>query len=151
MAGGQSLIPVLRMRLAAPTVVVDLSRVPGLSGVRDDGDALVIGAMTTHHDLLRDHLVGERAPLLREAAATVADPQVRHRGTVGGAPAHADPAGELPAPAPALDAVVVCAGPRGAREVPAAEFFLGHFTTALAPDELLTHVRVPKLTGGRAL
>ncbi|MFT7839373.1 xanthine dehydrogenase family protein subunit M [Saccharothrix sp. BKS2] len=147
MAGGQSLIPVLRMRLAAPTLVVDLSRVAGLGGVRDEGDSLLIGALTTHHELQRDPLVDGHARLLRLAAGTVADPQVRHRGTLGGSLAHADPAGDLPAPVLALDAVLVCTGPGGTREVPAAEFFVGHFTTALAPDELLTHVRVPKTTG----
>ncbi|WP_367132928.1 xanthine dehydrogenase family protein subunit M [Saccharothrix sp. HUAS TT1] len=147
MAGGQSLIPVLRMRLAVPTLVVDLSRLTELTGVRDDGDSLRIGAMTTHHEVRRDPLVREHAGLLRLATDTVADPQVRHRGTFGGSLAHADPAGDLLAPALALDAVMVCVGPGGTREVPAAEFFVDYFTTALAPDELLTHVRVPKLTG----
>ncbi|NUS63546.1 MAG: xanthine dehydrogenase family protein subunit M, partial [Saccharothrix sp.] len=145
MAGGQSLIPVLRMRLAVPTVVVDLSGLTELTGVHDDGDSLRIGAMTTHHEVQRDPLVREHARLLRLATDTVADPQVRHRGTFGGSLAHADPAGDLLAPALALDAVMVCAGPDGTREVPAAEFFVDFFTTALAPDELLTHVKVPKL------
>ncbi|MGM1062306.1 FAD binding domain-containing protein [Saccharothrix sp. Mg75] len=147
MAGGQSLVPVLRMRLAAPTLVVDLSRLTGLSGVRDEGDSLLVGAMTTQHDLHRDPLVRAHAGLLRLVVGTVADPQVRHRGTVGGSLAHADPAGDLPAPVLALDAVLVCVGPGGTREVPAARFFVDRFTTDLAPDELLTHVRVPKLTG----
>ncbi|MEU4763552.1 xanthine dehydrogenase family protein subunit M [Actinosynnema sp. NPDC023794] len=147
MAGGQSLIPVLRMRLAVPTVVVDLSGLTELTGVHDDGDSLRIGAMTTHYEVQRDPLVREHAELLRLATDTVADPQVRHRGTFGGSLAHADPAGDLLAPALALDAVMVCAGPGGTREVPAAEFFVDYFTTALAPDELLTHVKVPKLTG----
>lgn len=147
MAGGQSLIPVLRMRLAAPTLVVDLSGLTELTGVHDDGDSLRIGAMTTHYEVQRDPLVREHAGLLRLATDTVADPQVRHRGTFGGSLAHADPAGDLLAPALALDAVMVCAGPSGTREVPAAEFFVDYFTTALAPDELLTHVKVPKLTG----
>ncbi|MBB5807310.1 carbon-monoxide dehydrogenase medium subunit [Saccharothrix ecbatanensis] len=147
MAGGQSLIPVLRMRLAAPTLVVDLSGLTELTGVHDDGDSLRIGAMTTHYEVQRDPLVREHARLLCLATDTVADPQVRHRGTFGGSLAHADPAGDLLAPALALDAVMVCAGPSGTREVPAAQFFLDYFTTALAPDELLTHVKVPKLTG----
>lgn len=147
LAGGQSLIPVLRMRLAAPTVVVDLSGLTELVGVRDEGDSLRIGAMTTHHEVQRDPLVREHAPLLRLATDTVADPQVRHRGTFGGSLAHADPAGDLLAPALALDAVMVCTGPDGTREVPAADFFVDYFTTALAPDELLTHVKVPKLGG----
>ncbi|GAB2988223.1 FAD binding domain-containing protein [Saccharothrix stipae] len=147
MAGGQSLIPVLRMRLAVPTLVVDLSGLTDLAGVHDDGDSLRIGAMTTHHEVQRDPLVGEHARLLRLATDTVADPQVRHRGTFGGSLAHADPAGDLLAPALALDAVMVCTGPGGTREIAAAEFFVDYFTTALAPDELLTHIRVPKLTG----
>ncbi|GAA3460072.1 xanthine dehydrogenase family protein subunit M [Saccharothrix longispora] len=147
MAGGQSLIPVLRMRLAAPTLVVDVTGLTALAGVRDEGDSLLVGALTTHHDVRRDPLVREHADLLRLATDTVADPQVRHRGTVGGSLAHADPAGDLPAVALAVDAVMVCAGPGGTREVPAAEFFVDYFTTDLAPDELLTHVRVPKLTG----
>jgi carbon-monoxide dehydrogenase medium subunit len=147
MAGGQSLIPVLRMRLAVPTLVVDLSGLTELTGVHDDGDSLRIGAMTTHHEVQRDPLVREHARLLRLATDTVADPQVRHRGTFGGALAHADPAGDLLASALALDAVMVCTGPGGTREIAAAEFFVDYFTTALAPDELLTHVKVPKLTG----
>ncbi|WP_290049862.1 FAD binding domain-containing protein [Amycolatopsis solani] len=150
LAGGQSLLPVLRMRLAAPTTLVDLGRVAELRGVREDGDALVIGSMTTHYDVQRDSLVGEHAALLKAATDTVADPQIRHRGTLGGAIAHADPAGDLLAPVLALDASLVVAGPSGRRTVPAAEFFQDLFTTALAPDELLVEVRVPKHTGWRA-
>ncbi|MBW4718951.1 FAD binding domain-containing protein [Saccharothrix obliqua] len=146
-AGGQSLLPVLRLRLAAPTLVVDLSRLTELAGVHDDGDSLLIGALTTHHEVQRDPHVREHAALLRLATDTVADPQIRHRGTLGGALAHADPAGDLLAPVLALDAVLRCTGPAGTREVPAAEFFTDYFTTALEPGELLTHVRVPKLTG----
>ncbi len=150
LAGGQSLIPVLRMRLAAPTKLIDLSRVAELRGVRDDGDALVIGTMTTHYDVQRDSLVQEHALLLRVATDTVADPQVRHRGTFGGAIAHADPAGDLLAPALALDAQMVLCGPDGRRTVSAADFFVDYFTTALRPDELLVEVRVPKHTGWSA-
>ena len=102
MAGGQSLIPVMRLRLAAPETVVDLTRVAEMRGVRDDGDAIVIGAMTTHHDVMTDPLVLQHAPLIAEATETVADRQVRHRGTFGGALAHADPAGDLPAVALAM-------------------------------------------------
>ncbi|WP_329050499.1 xanthine dehydrogenase family protein subunit M [Amycolatopsis sp. NBC_01488] len=149
-AGGQSLLPVLRMRLAAPTTLVDLGRVAELRGVREDGDELVIGAMTTHYDVQRDALVAEHAALLKEATDTVADPQIRHRGTLGGAIAHADPAGDLLAPVLALEASLVVAGPSGRRTVPAAEFFQDLFTTALAADELLVEVRVPKHTGWRA-
>jgi carbon-monoxide dehydrogenase medium subunit len=150
LAGGQSLLPVLRMRLAAPTKVVDLGRVPELRGVSEDGSDIVIGAMTTHYDVQHDPLVREHLALVALATETVADPQVRHRGTFGGALAHADPAGDLLAPALALDAVMVVAGPSGRREIPAEEFFVDYFTTALAPDELLVQVRLPKHTGWAA-
>ncbi len=148
LAGGQSLIPVLRLRLAYPTTVVDVSRVDEMRGVRDDGDAIVIGAMTTHHDVLHDALVKEHAPLIAQATETVADPQVRHRGTFGGALAHADPAGDLGAVALALDCEFVATGPGGERRIAAADFFLDYLTTALAPDEMLTAIRVPKLGAG---
>ena len=147
MAGGQSLIPVMRLRLAAPETVVDLSRVAELRGVRDDGDAIVIGAMTTHHDVMTDPLVLQYAPLIAEATETVADRQVRARGTFGGALAHADPAGDLPAVALALDAEFVIAGPEGRRTVPASDFFVDYLTTALEEGELLVEIRVPKLAG----
>ena len=145
LAGGQSLIPVLRLRLSYPSVLVDVGRIPELRGVREDGDALVIGAMTTHHEVLHDALVRAHAPLIAQATATVADPQVRHRGTFGGALAHADPAGDLPAVALALECEFVATGPGGERRIPVAEFFEDYLTTALAPDEVLTAVRVPKL------
>jgi carbon-monoxide dehydrogenase medium subunit len=147
LAGGQSLIPVMRLRLAAPETVVDLGRITELRGVRDDGDALVIGAMTTHSDVLADGLIAQHAPLIAQATETVADRQVRHRGTFGGALAHADPAGDLPAVALALDAEFVLAGPSGRRTVPAREFFVDYLTTALADGEILVEVRVPKLAG----
>jgi carbon-monoxide dehydrogenase medium subunit len=150
LAGGQSLLPVLRMRLAAPTTLIDLGRVAELRGVREDGDVLAIGAMTTHYDVQRDPLIASHAALLKVATDTVADPQIRHRGTLGGAIAHADPAGDLLAPVLALEASLVLAGPSGRRTVPAADFFQDLFTTALAPDELLVEVRVPKHTGWRA-
>ncbi|GAB3419389.1 FAD binding domain-containing protein [Flindersiella endophytica] len=144
-AGGQSLIPLLRLRMAVPGLLVDLGGLPGLRGVRDDGDALVIGAMTTHDEVMRDPLVASHAPLLAQATATVADRAVRHLGTFGGSLAHADPAGDLPAVATALDASFVLAGPDGERTVPAGEFFVHFLTTAMAPDEVLVSVRVPKL------
>ena len=147
MAGGQSLIPVMRLRLAAPETVVDLSRVAELRGVRDDGDAIVIGAMATHHDVMTDPLVLQYAPLIAEATETVADRQVRARGTFGGALAHADPAGDLPAVALALDAEFVIAGLEGRRTVPASDFFVDYLTTALEEGELLVEIRVPKLAG----
>ena len=147
LAGGQSLIPILKLRLAAPEVIVDLGRIESLRGIREDGDALVIGAMTSHDDVARSSLVATHALLLSKAAQTVADPQVRHRGTFGGALAHADPAGDLPAPALALDASFVIIGPSGSRTVPAADFFQDLFATAIAEGEILTEVRVPKHTG----
>jgi len=147
MAGGQSLIPVMRLRLAAPETVVDLTKVAELRGVRDDGDAIVIGAMTTHSDVISDPLIAQHAPLIAEATETVADRQVRHRGTFGGALAHADPAGDLPAVALALDAEFVIAGLTGRRTVPAAEFFVDYLTTALQEGELLVEIRIPKLAG----
>lgn len=145
--GGQSLVPMLRLRLAVPTTLVDLGRVDELRGVRDDGDAVVIGAMTTHHDVIADALVGQYAPLIARATETVGDRQVRNLGTFGGSLAHADPAGDLPAVAVALDAEMVVAGPSGRRTVPAGEFFVDYLTTVLEPDELLAEVRVPKLDG----
>jgi carbon-monoxide dehydrogenase medium subunit len=146
-AGGQSLLPVLRMRLNAPELVIDLGRIDGLRGVREDGDHLVIGAMTTHHDVQHDPLVREHALLLTKAVTEVADPQIRHRGTFGGALAHADPAGDLGAPALALDAEFVIAGSGGTRTVAAADFFVDLFTTAIEENEILTEVRIPKRTG----
>ncbi|WP_416062172.1 FAD binding domain-containing protein [Rhodococcus indonesiensis] len=149
-AGGQSLMPVLRLRLAAPTTLVDIGRIPELRGVREDGGDLVIGAMTTHHDVIHDPLVREHARLLAEATSTVADPQIRHRGTLGGALAHADPAGDLGAPVLALEATLVAAGPSGRRSIPAADFFDDYFTTTLQPEEILVEVRIPKRTGWAA-
>lgn len=146
-AGGQSLLPVLRMRLNAPELVIDLGGIAELRGIREDGDALVIGAMTTHHDVLNDPLVKEHALLLSRAETQLADAQIRHRGTFGGALAHADPAGDLGAPALALGAEFVIAGRGGSRTVPAEEFFVDLFETAIGDDELLTAIRVPKHTG----
>jgi carbon-monoxide dehydrogenase medium subunit len=146
-AGGQSLLPVLKMRLAAPTLVVDLARIPGLSGITEDGDSIVIGAMTTHDEVTRDPLVGQHAAVLQSAARTVADPQVRHRGTLGGALVHADPASDLPAPILALDAELVIEGAGGERTVAAKDFFTDIFTTVIGEDEILTAIRIPKHTG----
>lgn len=146
-AGGQSLLPVLKLRLAAPELLIDLAKIDSLRGVRDDGDAIVIGAMTPHFEVVGDPLVNAHASLLAKCAATVADPQVRHRGTFGGACAHADPAGDIPAAALALDAEFVIAGPGGPRRVAAADFFQDLFTTAIGEDEILVEVRVPKYTG----
>lgn len=147
LAGGQSFIPVLRLRMGDPSLVVDLGGIPELRGVRDEGDAVVVGAMTTHHDVARDELLNQHVALISAATRTVADPQVRHRGTLGGALAHADPAGDLAAPTLALDAELVVVGPSGERRVPASEFFEDYFTTAVGPTEVLTAIRFPKYTG----
>ncbi|MFC8513690.1 FAD binding domain-containing protein [Streptomyces sp. NPDC057257] len=147
LAGGQSLLPLLRLRLAFPELVVDVGRIPELRGVREDGDTLAIGAMTTHHDVVRDPLVRRHAGLLAAATATVADPAVRHRGTLGGSLAHADPAGDLPAVVLALNGELVAQGPRGRRTIAARDFFVDYLQSALEPDELLVEVRVPKTDG----
>ena len=147
LAGGQSLIPVLRLRLSFPTVLVDLAKVDELRGVSEDSSTIVIGAMTRHSDVLEDPLVRQHAGLLVEATATVADPAVRHRGTFGGALAHADPAGDLAAVALALDAEMVAEGPGGRRTIAAKDFFLDYLETALSPDEILAAIRIPKLEG----
>jgi carbon-monoxide dehydrogenase medium subunit len=147
LAGGQSLVPVLRLRLAAPSVLVDLGGIAELRGVREAGDDLVIAAMTRHADILRDPLVRRHAPLLAQATATVADRQVRHLGTVGGSLSHADPAGDLPGVALALDATMEVAGPSGTRRIAAADFFVDYLTTAMAPGEVLVAVRIPKREG----
>jgi len=147
LAGGQSLLPVLRMRLNAPEKVIDLGRVEGLRGIREDGDTIVIGAMTTHDEVANSELVKEHAALLAKATAEVADPQIRHRGTLGGAIVHADPAGDLGAPVLALDAEMVIAGPGGERTVAAKDFFTDLFETAVGDGELLTAIRIPKHTG----
>lgn len=147
LAGGQSLLPILRMRLNAPDKVVDLGRIEELKGVSEDGDHLVIGAMTTYADVLASDLVRQHAGVLADAVAEVADPQIRHRGTVGGALVHADPAGDVGAPALALDTEFVIAGSGGERTVAAGDFFLDLFETAVGEGELLTAIRIPKHTG----
>ncbi len=146
-AGGQSLLPLLRLRLAYPDLLVDVGALDELRGVADEGDTLLIGARTTHYQVVHDPLIAEHCGLLAEAAQTVADPAVRHRGTFGGSLAHGDPAGDLPAVVLALDGVMVIRGGDGTREVPAAEFFVDYLTTTLEPGEILTGVRVPKLGG----
>ena len=147
-AGGQSLLPLLRLRLAYPELLVDVGGLDELRGVRDGGDALVIGARTTLYQLVHDPLVAEHAGLLAQATSTVADPAVRHRGTLGGALAHADPAGDLPAVILALDGRLVAQGPGGEREIPVGEFFVDYLTSGVQPDEILTAIRIPKLGPG---
>ena len=144
-AGGQSLLPLLRLRLAYPELLVDVGGIDELRGVRDGGDALVIGARTTLYQLIHDPLVAQHGGLLVQTAKLVADPAIRHRATLGGALAHADPAGDLPAVALALDATLVIRGPGGEREIRVADFFVDYLTTVLEPDEILTAIRVPKL------
>jgi carbon-monoxide dehydrogenase medium subunit len=146
-AGGQSLLPVMKLRLAAPELVIDLAKIDSLKGIREDGSAIVIGAMTPHFEVVHDPLVAEHASVIAKCVETVADPQVRHRGTFGGACAHADPASDIPTSTVALDAEFVIAGPAGQRRVPATEFFQDLFTTAMGDDEILIEVRVPKYTG----
>ncbi len=147
LAGGHSLLPLMKLRLAAPAVLVDIGRIADLSYIREDGDAVAIGALTRHSDVEHSDLLAAHVPLLCAAAHEVGDPQVRHRGTIGGSLAHGDPASDLPATTLALGATYVAQGPGGRREIPAREFFRGFLETALAPDELLVEVRVPKVTG----
>jgi aerobic carbon-monoxide dehydrogenase medium subunit len=146
-AGGQSLLPLLRLRLSYPDLLVDVGGLDELKGVSDKGDSLLIGATTTHYQLVHDPLIAEHCGLIAEAAAMVADPAVRHRGTFGGSLAHGDPAGDLPAVAVALGATLIARGPAGEREIAASDFFVDYLTTALQPGEIVTGVRVPKLAG----
>src|SRR5438094_2868217 len=139
-----SLLPLMKLRLATPTVLVDVGRVRDLSYVRDAGDHLAIGALTRHRDLETSDLLAKECGVLRAVAAEVGDNQVRHRGTIGGSVAHGDPASDLPAVLLALDATFVVQGPSGTREIAADGFFEGFLETALEPDELLTEIRLPK-------
>jgi aerobic carbon-monoxide dehydrogenase medium subunit len=148
LAGGHSLLPLMKLRLAAPEVVIDLARVDGLRGVSEVGDGrLAIGAMTPHFKVMEDPLIREHCGVLADVTAKVGDAQVRHRGTIGGALAHGDSAGDLPAVLLALGGSVIAQGPGGTREIEAEDFFVDYLTTALSDDELLTEVRVPKLVG----
>lgn len=144
LAGGMSLIPLMKLRLATPTVLVDVGRVRDLSYIRDAGDHLAIGALTRHRDLETSDVLAEHCGVLAGVAGQVGDNQVRHRGTIGGSVAHGDPASDLPAALLALDATFVVRGPAGERLVKSTEFFKGFLETALAPDELLCELRVPK-------
>jgi len=147
-AGGQSLLPLLRLRLAYPDLLVDVGGLGDLRGVRDTGDSLLIGALTTHDDVTRDPVIAEHCGLIAQAAGMVADPAVRHRATICGALAHADPAADMPAVMTALGATMIARGPGGEREIGAEEFFADYLTTTLAANEILTAVRVPKLGPG---
>lgn len=147
LAGGHSLVPLMKLRLATPSVLVDVGRVDDLKYIRDDGDRIAIGALTRHRDVEVSDVLREHAPILAHATSHVGDPQVRHRGTIGGSIAHGDPASDLPAVLLALGATFVVQGPGGTREVPADGFFEGFLETALGEGELLTEIRVPKVGG----
>jgi carbon-monoxide dehydrogenase medium subunit len=144
LAGGHSLLPLMKLRLAVPEILVDIGRLRELSYIRDDGSHIAVGALTSHNELARSGLLASELPLLAHAAGQVGDPQVRHRGTIGGSLAHADSAADLPAVILALDATLVARGPSGSREIRAGEFFRGLFESALQPGELLTEIRIPK-------
>jgi carbon-monoxide dehydrogenase medium subunit len=144
LAGGHSLLPLMKLRLAMPAVLVDISRIPGLSYVRVEGDEVAIGAGTRHHEVEKDAVAAAEVPILPYVASQVGDPQVRHRGTIGGTVAHSDPASDLPTALLALGGTVVVQGPSGRRDIPITEFWLGFFETALAEDELIVEIRVPR-------
>jgi aerobic carbon-monoxide dehydrogenase medium subunit len=148
LAGGHSLLPLMKLRLAVPSVLVDVGRLRDLSYVRDAGDDVAIGALTRHRDLETSELLAAQVPIVAHVAGLVGDPQVRHRGTIGGSLAHGDPASDLPAVVLALGGTLVARGPGGERTIPAGSFFEGFLQTALGPDEVLTEIRVPKATGG---
>jgi carbon-monoxide dehydrogenase medium subunit len=143
LAGGHSLIPIMNLRLAQPKALIDLGKIPGLSGIREENGTVVIGAMTTHYMVESSALLRQKVPILPETAAVIGDVQVRNRGTIGGSIAHADPAGDFPATAVALDLQLKAVGPRGERTLKARDFFVEILTTTLQPDEILTEIRVP--------
>jgi carbon-monoxide dehydrogenase medium subunit len=144
LAGGHSLLPMMKLRMAFPEVLIDLGRITELSYINDAGTHVAVGAMTRHHDVATSALLTADIPLLAHTAGEVGDPQIRHRGTIGGSVAHGDAASDLPATLLALDAAFVIRGPGGTRSVPAAEFFRGIFETAIEPGELLTEIQIPK-------
>ena len=147
LAGGQSLLPLMKLRLARPVVVIDIRTLPELQGVRDDGGVLRIGSATRHRQLESDPTIARMAPLLAKAAVTIGDPQVRSRGTIGGSIVHADPAADLPATLLALDATVTVRGPNGHRDIHVSDFFVDFWQTALRPDEVLTEIAIPTCEG----
>ena len=151
LAGGHSLLPLLKLRFARPSLLVDIGRIDDLRYVREDGDRIAVGALSRHADLALDPVLAQGCGLLARTAGNVGDPQVRHRGTIGGSVAHSDPASDLGTILLTLDADFVARGPDGERTIPATEFFTGPFETALSPQELLTEIRVPKVEGGRYL
>jgi carbon-monoxide dehydrogenase medium subunit len=148
LAGGHSLLPLMKLRFAQPSMLVDIGRLHDLSYIREDGDHVAIGALTRHHDVANSDALHELCPIVSYTAGTIGDPQVRHMGTIGGSAAHADPASDMPTVLVALEADLVAQGPAGTRTIAAKDFFAGLFTSALASDEILTEVRVPKTTAG---
>ncbi len=148
LAGGHSLIPMMKFRLATPTVLIDVGRLSDMRYIRRDGGQISIGAMTRHEQLENSDVLAEACPLLKHVASLVGDPSVRHRGTLGGTMAHADAASDLPAAVLALGGTIVATGPNGTREIAASEFFSGYFESVLAPDEMITEIKVPADTGG---
>jgi aerobic carbon-monoxide dehydrogenase medium subunit len=147
LAGGHSLLPLMKVRLARPSLLVDISRLQDLKYVKEDGDGVAIGALTRHHDVANSEVLQELCPIVSYAAGEIGDPQVRHVGTIGGSVAHGDPASDMPSVLTALDAEMVVRGPGGVRNVGAGDFFKGLFETDLATDEVLTEIRVPKTAG----
>ena len=145
LAGGHSLLPIMKLRLAAPTMLVDIGRISDLNYVRDEGDHIAIGALTRHADVEHNDVLHEHCGLLSYTASLVGDPQVRHRGTIGGSLSHGDAASDLPSALLALEGTLVLRGPNGERTVAAGDFFEDYLQTVLAPDEVLTEIRVPKL------
>ena len=145
LAGGHSLLPMMKLRLARPSLLVDIGRLSDLSYVQESGDRIAIGALTRHHDVQHSPVLEKHCPLLAYAAGLVGDPQVRHRGTIGGSVAHGDPASDLPSVLLVLDAQFVVRGGKKERTIKAADFFTGFFETALQPDEVLTEIQVPRL------
>jgi carbon-monoxide dehydrogenase medium subunit len=147
LAGGHSLLPLMKLRLASPAMLIDVGPVKDLSYIKDGGDHIAIGALTRHREVETSDLLKQQVPLLAHAASQVGDPQVRHRGTLGGSLAHSDPASDLPAVVLALGGTLVARSSRGERTIAAGDFFTGFLESALAPDELLTEIRVPKFPG----
>jgi carbon-monoxide dehydrogenase medium subunit len=143
LAGGHSLLPIMNLRLAQPKALIDIGKIPALSGIREENGTIIIGAMTTHYMIESSDLLKEKVPILPETATVIGDVQVRNRGTIGGSIAHADPAGDFPAVAVALDMQLTVVGPKGERTIKAREFFVDILTTTLQPDEIITEIRIP--------
>jgi carbon-monoxide dehydrogenase medium subunit len=151
LAGGHSLIPMMKLRLAQPKHLIDMRKIPGLSGIKEDGGAISIGALTTHYAVESSSLLKQKCPLLPETAGAIGDPQIRNMGTVGGSLAHADPAADYPAAVIALGAELVAEGPKGKRTIKADDFFKGLLTTAIQPDEILVEIRIPSWPAGTGM